>query len=184
MIRRLSSEERALWETLRRSVRPLRAEPAARKPDAPALQGPEERSQAKENPGTAAAPSSRARSEPPLVALEQRALRRLSRGLTDVEARIDLHGMRQERAFNALVAFLRRSQAKNLKLVLVITGKGREGEEGRGVLRQSVPAWLARPEFRDLVGGFEEAGRRHGGAGALYVRVRRRDQSRHATLAR
>ncbi len=108
------------------------------------------------------------------MGLEERARRRLGRGLTDVDARLDLHGMRQERAFVALIAFLRRSQARHQKLVLVITGKGREGEDGRGILRHSVPAWLARPEFRDLIIGFEEAGRRHGGPGALYVRLRRR----------
>jgi DNA-nicking Smr family endonuclease len=41
------------------------------------------------------------------------------------------------------------------------------------VLRRMVPEWLARPDLRDLVVGFEEAGRRHGAAGALYVRLRR-----------
>ena len=82
--------------------------------------------------------------------------------------------MRQERAFAVLVSFLRHAQARGARIVLVITGKGREGEEGRGVLRQAVPGWLARPDLRDLVVGFEEAGRRHGGAGALYVRLRRR----------
>jgi DNA-nicking Smr family endonuclease len=82
--------------------------------------------------------------------------------------------MRQERAFAALFSFLRHAQQRGQKIVLVITGRGREGDEGRGVLRATVPAWLARPDFRDLVAGVEEAGRRHGGAGALYVRLRRR----------
>jgi DNA-nicking Smr family endonuclease len=96
-----------------------------------------------------------------------------------VDGRIDLHGMRQDRAFSALLGFLRQSQARGFRTVLVITGKGKESLDfpagkGRGVLRQSVPAWLARPDLRDLVLGFEEAGRRHGGAGALYVRLRRR----------
>jgi DNA-nicking Smr family endonuclease len=42
------------------------------------------------------------------------------------------------------------------------------------VLKRQVPLWLSLPEFRLLVIGFEEAGIRHGGAGALYIRVRRR----------
>jgi DNA-nicking Smr family endonuclease len=172
MIRRLTEEERELWDRLRRSVRPLRPAPAD-----PAPQNAEPLE--KEPAQTAAAPSLPKRlppvqSEPPLIGLEGRARRRLARGLADVDARIDLHGMRQERAFSALFAFLRRSQVRHFRLVLVITGKGHEGEDGRGVLRQSVPAWLARPEFRHLVAGFEEAERRHGGAGALYVRIRRR----------
>jgi DNA-nicking Smr family endonuclease len=60
--------------------------------------------------------------------------------------------------------------------VLVITGKGKRGEgdeRERGVLRRQVPHWLAQPEFRDLVIGFEDAHVAHGGEGALYVRVRR-----------
>jgi DNA-nicking Smr family endonuclease len=112
-----------------------------------------------------------------LARLEERTRRRLARGLAEVDARIDLHGMRQERAFTALMSFLKHAQLRGHRLVLVITGRGRASEDGRGVLRHAVPAWLARPEFRDLVMGFEEAGRRHGGSGALYVRVRRRRHS-------
>jgi DNA-nicking Smr family endonuclease len=63
--------------------------------------------------------------------------------------------------------------------VLVVTGKGGPGDDGRrGVLRQSVPHWLATEELRQFVVGFGEAERRHGGAGALYVRIRRRADGR------
>jgi len=56
----------------------------------------------------------------------------------------------------------------------VITGKGARAAEGeRGVLKRQVPHWLGLPEFRALVIGFEDAHSAHGGAGALYVRVRR-----------
>jgi DNA-nicking Smr family endonuclease len=55
----------------------------------------------------------------------------------------------------------------------VITGKGGIVGSGRGALRREVPQWLALPEFRPLVIGFEEAAATHGGAGALYVRIRR-----------
>ena len=188
MTRALTRDERSLWEKLRRSVRPLRAAPA--EPDvappeppgaASAAEQPAERARKSE---AAKAPKLAARAPPPLVPLEERARRRLARGLAEVDARIDLHGMRQERAFAALLGFLHRSQARNVKLVLVITGKGRDGQDGRGVLRHAVPAWLARPEFRDLIVGFEEAGRRHGGAGALYVRLRRRRDAHRADAGR
>jgi DNA-nicking Smr family endonuclease len=61
-------------------------------------------------------------------------------------------------------------------LVLVITGKGTVAPRGmeRGVLKREVPLWLGSAEFRPLVIGFEEAASRHGGSGALYVRVRRK----------
>jgi DNA-nicking Smr family endonuclease len=61
--------------------------------------------------------------------------------------------------------------------VLVITGKGMRADGERGVLKRQVPQWLALPEFRSLVIGFEDAHIAHGGEGALYVRVRRNQRS-------
>lgn len=174
MIRRLSPEEREIWGRLRRSVRPLRPEPPSVEPLAGrADEEAPEPDQAAPFAPRPAAPQAR-QAPPPLTPLPDRDRRRVLRGLTDIDARIDLHGMGQERAFSALLNFLRRSQARGARLVLVITGKGKVGEDGRGVLRQVVPLWLARPDFRDLVLGFEPAGRHHGGEGALYVRVRRK----------
>ena len=104
----------------------------------------------------------------------------VQRGAIEIDARIDLHGMTQEAAHGRLLSFLRRAQADGARLVLVITGKGKQdGEsdagrrEERGVLRRAVPIWLSSAELRPLVIGFDEAGRGHGGTGALYVRVRR-----------
>jgi DNA-nicking Smr family endonuclease len=101
----------------------------------------------------------------------------LRRGKQGVEAVIDLHGMRQAEAHAALRGFLHRSQAAGLKVVLVVTGKGAAGIdsafEERGVLRRVVPHWLRLPDLRPLVVGFDEAAPHHGGAGALYVRLRR-----------
>ena len=44
---------------------------------------------------------------------------------------------------------------------------------GEGVLRRAVPAWLSTAPFRPLVSSHDHAARSHGGAGALYVRLRR-----------
>jgi DNA-nicking Smr family endonuclease len=70
---------------------------------------------------------------------------------------------------------LQRSQATGAKFVLVITGKGLASASlsGRGVLRRQVPLWLALPEFRRYVAGFDVANPDHGGEGALYVRLRK-----------
>lgn len=178
MSRDLTDEERRLWERLSESVRPLAKRPAKRGDSVPkktAGGGTEPQRVATQKAAAATAP---AKPGPALAPLEARSRRRLARGLTEVDARIDLHGMRQERAFIQLRAFLRQAQARGHRVVLVVTGKGRASEEGRGVLYRSVPAWLASPDLRHLVVGFEEAGRRHGGAGALYVRVRRRREAR------
>ena len=112
---------------------------------------------------------------PPLSPIDRRERSRLSRGKQDIEARIDLHGMTQARAHRALHHFLLRASDGGLKFVLVITGKGRTTslDSGRGILRQQVPEWLALPEFRALVVGFEQAHIGHGGEGALYVRIRK-----------
>jgi hypothetical protein len=96
---------------------------------------------------------------------------------------IDLHGLRQEQAHAALRSFLARAQSDGCQVVLVVTGKGGGGAqdgglfEERGVLRRVVPHWLRLPDIRPLVVGFEEAAGHQGGAGALYVRIRRRRSS-------
>jgi DNA-nicking Smr family endonuclease len=110
--------------------------------------------------------------------MDRRTRARIARGTIDIDARIDLHGISQEAAHRRLVRFLNDAQVEGARLVLVITGKGRPAasnwrSDERGVLRRSVPIWLSSPELRPLVVGFEEAGLGHGGAGALYVRIRR-----------
>lgn len=114
-------------------------------------------------------------------------MRRLRRGAHDVEAVLDLHGMRQAEAHAALRGFLRSMQARGTTLVVVVTGKGGalgpapyDGGDERGVLRRVVPHWLSGPELRSLVVGFEAAGPRHGGGGALYVRLRRAGAQPHS----
>ena len=115
----------------------------------------------------------------PAVGIDRRTRTRLARGTRQIDARIDLHGLTQSLAHQRLLRFLEEAQSGGAKLVLVITGKGKPldvvtiGEE-RGVLRRAVPGWLSGTEFRHLVAGFDEAGRRHGGGGALYVRIKRR----------
>jgi DNA-nicking Smr family endonuclease len=100
---------------------------------------------------------------------------RVARGREAIDARMDLHGLTQAEAHAALARFLHSASGRGARLVLIITGKGgRSGGSERGVLRRQVPHWLALPEFRDLVIGFEDAHLAHGGEGALYVRLRRR----------
>ena len=97
---------------------------------------------------------------------------RVARGREAIDARFDLHGLTQSEAHAALLHFLRSASARGHRLALVITGKGRRNGEG-GVLRRQVPQWLALPEFRSFVIGFEDAHIAHGGEGALYVRLRK-----------
>jgi DNA-nicking Smr family endonuclease len=171
--RRLSDEEVELWLTVTRGMarRPGSVLPESRRagPERPAESRPP-------SPIPPAPLESRRPALPGLAPLDRRARQKLARGHMPIEAAIDLHGMRQHEAHLALHGFLSRSQRDGAKIVLVVTGKGEshpaEGLE-IGVLRRSVPLWLRAPEWRSLVVGFEEASRPHGGAGALYVRLRR-----------
>ena len=175
--RHLSEEERALWESVARQVKPLRKRPRLAKP---AVLSPTETHAAKlaTSPRpivSAPAPKPSKPAMPPLAPLGRRERSRLSRGKDDIDARLDLHGMTQTRAHRVLHGFLQRAHHEGHTFVLVITGKGKVGgsEAERGVLRRQVPQWLSLPEFRTLVVGFEEAHIGHGGEGALYVRIRR-----------
>lgn len=173
--RSLSEEERKLWESVARQVKPLRASPRL------ARSHPVEAETAAAAPAVAPRPASPVKispppkpQAPPLAPIGRRERAKLSRGKQEIDARIDLHGMTQTRAHRALLGFLQRAHHEGFTFVLVITGKGKIGAESeRGVLRRQVPQWLALPEFRALVVGFEEAHIGHGGEGALYVRVRR-----------
>lgn len=172
--RPLNDEERVLWKGVTRSIAPLRkrtvAEPAETVSDVAA---PAPKLRAKFLPVPAPLPP-KAVAPPPLATLTRRARQRIARGSDSIDGRLDLHGMTQGEAHGALLSFLRSRQARGAKLVLVITGKGAlGGGEGRGVLKRMVPLWLAMPELRELVVGFEEAGAAHGRDGALYVRLRR-----------
>jgi DNA-nicking Smr family endonuclease len=110
---------------------------------------------------------------PPLdrfAGLDRASAERLKRGRTPVEARLDLHGMTQDEAHRALSGFVAMSRAAGRRCVLVITGHGRMGG---GILKAAVPRWLGEPGERRHVLAITPAQPRDGGAGALYVLLRR-----------
>jgi DNA-nicking Smr family endonuclease len=175
--RSLSEEERALWESVAKQIKPLRKKPrAAKMEDAEPAAPPKPAASLRPHPPAKIPrlPKPEPPAAPPLAPLGRRERSQLSRGKKQIDARLDLHGMTQTRAHHALSGFLQRAHHDGLTFVLVITGKGKMGAESeRGVLRRQVPHWLSLPEFRALVVGFEEAHIGHGGEGALYVRIRR-----------
>jgi DNA-nicking Smr family endonuclease len=104
---------------------------------------------------------------------------KMTRGKLQPEARIDLHGMTLSEAHPELIRFILGAQAAGLRLVLVITGKGkRRDDDGpipqrTGALRHQVPGWLRLPPLGAAVLQVTEAHQRHGGSGAYYVYLRR-----------
>jgi len=162
--RGLSDEDRTVWETVTGKIKPLHG---ARKVAAATAAPAPARKTAVGRPVAASSTKSEiATPAPALAPLSRKEKQRVARGHVSIDARLDLHGHTQDEAHGALLRFLRRASADERRLVLVITGKS-------GVLRREVPRWLALPEFRGMVIAVEPAAIRHGGEGALYVRVRR-----------
>lgn len=116
-----------------------------------------------------------------LPGLDRRSALKLQRGQLQIESRLDLHGMTQNEARRALDIFLAKSSKSGKRCVLVITGKGTlrhnetPGEEPKsGILRTLVPNWLGTLTSRTYVLAYHPAQPKDGGAGALYVMLRRR----------
>lgn len=104
--------------------------------------------------------------------VDARTMDRLRRGRLRPEARLDLHGLTQDKAHRALNRFIDRAQSSGVRSLIIITGKGRVSEGG-GILRNQVPRWLNAPEIRPRILAFSPAQPRDGGDGALYVLLRR-----------
>jgi DNA-nicking Smr family endonuclease len=173
--RSLSDDERTLWDTVTRAVAPLRKR-KAKKREEPAAAATAPLPAKPARAARAMPPVAPKTQPPPLAPLGRRMRSKLARGSEPIDDRIDLHGMTQADAHAALAHFLRRAQARGARMVLVITGKGARAGDAfseRGVLKRQVPHWLESAALRPLVVGFEGAGVGHGGAGALYVRLRR-----------
>lgn len=113
------------------------------------------------------------------VQMDQKSFGKLKRGKLRPEGRIDLHGMTLERAHPALSRFILSSHRSGKRLVLVITGKGKQRDNGGpipvryGVLRHQVPQWLTMAPLSSVVLQVVQSHLSHGGEGAYYVYLRR-----------
>jgi DNA-nicking Smr family endonuclease len=179
-----------LWAEVKRTVDPLRPERLIEPEPVPVADAPLPLPPAKAPPvfdrqqkwtGPALPayhpPVSRKKTEPGRV-IEPRMKRRLMRGQLEIEGTIDLHGMRQDEAREALQRFVTARVGRGDRTILVITGKGLKKTDDmfildRGVLRAMLPVWLAEPDLAPLIAGWSVAAQGHGGEGAFYVRLRR-----------
>lgn len=113
------------------------------------------------------------------IQMDRKAYGRMKRGKLRPEGRIDLHGMTLDHAHPVLVRFILSAQASGKRLVLVITGKGRQGTDDgpipapRGILRNQLPHWLSSPPLAQAVMQLSGAHISHGGGGAFYVYLRK-----------
>ncbi len=114
------------------------------------------------------------------VKMDHNTHKRMTRGKLKPEGRLDLHGMTLSEAHPALISFIFHSHEQEKRLVLIITGKGKDRDSGgpipirRGILRHQIPSWLTSPPLGAMVLDIREAHQRHGGGGAYYVYLKRR----------
>lgn len=106
-----------------------------------------------------------------LEALDGANAGRLRRGEIPIEATLDLHGMTYANAEAALRRFLSSHYVRGSRCLLIITGKGTKGE---GILKQSLPGWLASDDLRPMLLAVTPARPKHGGSGAFYILLKRK----------
>lgn len=159
--RTVTDEERALFEQGFKEARPLA------------------------DPTSTSKPAKTAKLHETHTGVDGRMAERLRRGTVEPDARLDLHGFTEAAAHGALITFLRSAQMRGHRLALVVTGKGTRKPDpyvpfdleldarSRGVLKTAVPRWLKEPALAGIVADMREAHRKHGGAGALYVYLRK-----------
>lgn len=157
--RELTGEEKRLWRQVAKGLKLRRAPPAGDEEEAPA---PAPAPKTRPEPPKTPAP----RREPKRGIAERSGERKVRRGQVEIGAALDLHGHTYASARAALARFLIAAQARGERVVIVVTGVGRGGA---GVLKQALPEWLAQPDLRPLTSGYAQAHRKHGGAGAYYV---------------
>lgn len=186
--RRLDAEEQALWRRVTRDVRPLDRVPEAARPEAEPVEvfplpEPVKKVRARAFQPSAPAPASRPASKPVVPAsdtLDGGWDRRLRQGTVAPDITIDLHGYTLLQAHAVLEAGLHRAAAEGARVMLLVTGKPPKvrtsalDRPARGAIRAAVDDWLAGSRHAARIAAVRNAHPRHGGAGALYVILRRR----------
>ena len=182
----LSKDDLELWKHATRATKPLKPKHfvITNAPSAPAMHDKQDNNTAKPNhvPQVQPRPSTTPQIQiQPLASASPRmdhaTHRRMMRGKLSPQTKIDLHEKTMAKAQPALIAFILKAYKNGQRLVLVITGKGKNTDESAfiagGVLRRAVPHWLRMPPLAPLILDVAQAHPRHGGAGAYYVYLKR-----------
>ncbi len=181
----LSDDDRRLWWRVARTIAPLpgrkapkpatTTDPATLDEDDDPVLKPPKRSTAPAGSPSSIAPKLKTVTPGSSADMDRRLAQRFRRGQLSIDARYDLHGMRQREAHVALNAFLAQAQARGCRCVLVITGKGQRAPlaERTGVLKAQLPRWLNEAPNRGRILALTTARPRHGGEGAFYVLLKK-----------
>jgi len=102
--------------------------------------------------------------------LSKKNIRDFNKGNVFIENKLDLHGFNQVDAKNLLEDFINQSIENGKRLILIITGKGKEGE---GVIKNNIISWLNNKSLRNKILAVNHASKKHGGSGAIYILLRK-----------
>lgn len=187
MPRRLGPDETALWKKVAATVKPLAKAKAPLAPVAPPTVKPPKLTQ-RSIAAPAVAPRVPAKLPPPRRTHSHATLdghwdRRLRKGLVRPDMSIDLHGHTLASAQALLDEAIGRALLRGARVLLVVAGRLRPGADRlpqmhgdprpRGAIRASLPDWLAFSPYADQIVALRPAHISHGGAGAVYVILRR-----------
>lgn len=199
--RTLRPEEEEIWQAVARTAKPMHpanhvflkpvetpAHPVAFNPDQPVIHSPAHSrlpafrlgEKARVWPAHDLVPTLAESLAAAPLQMDAKTHGKMTKGKLTPEARIDLHGLTLSEAHPELIGFILNAQSAGMRLVLVITGKGKRGQDigpipqRMGVLRHQVPQWLRLPPLGAAVLQVSEAHLKHGGTGAYYVYLRRR----------
>lgn len=175
-VRRLGAEERALWAKVIATVRPIAPRAKSEAPEAPISEdlpkAPKPAAKRKP-PAPVAAPRPRA---VPGTTLDGTWDRKLGKGAVAPDIIVDLHGHNLATAYDLLDRRLEEAVTDGARVILLVTGRAPQGDRhpvARGAIRAAVGDWLAASRHARHIAAIRGAHPRHGGAGALYIILRR-----------
>ena len=176
----MDDDDAVVWERLTQGVKAYEPELQPTRPAKSPKAKPKQARRATATPSARSLSASKQASQPidlrndERAGIDGRTRRRLAQGKIPIEACLDLHGLTAAQAERRLARFVDQAARTEVRCVLVITGKGGEGE---GVLRRLVPLWLKTPPLSGQILAISQARQADGGGGALYVMLRRKRQA-------
>jgi len=180
-----SAEDKKLWDYVSKTITPLYSDrvlnmsfddvkPLKSNNQVRTVPTPDFDSIGLDTPEHSISPRSQKSDAPQSHSIDKRTLDRLKKGKMQIDRTLDMHGMTQETAHNALRRALMAAHKDGLRLVLVVTGKGQRSSGEGGILRRRLKEWCELSPLSDIVLQIHNARPKHGGGGAFYVYLRRK----------
>jgi DNA-nicking Smr family endonuclease len=190
MARRLDGDEKALWGRVIATVQPLHR--MKRATVAPTILAPQAAPKPTPKPAVKLVSKPRVIQEKRPSPLKPAGVsppnnlannldgqwdRKIGKGAVIPDVTVDLHGTGLSGAYARLDGSLEQAIAQNLRVILLVTGKARghdrQSGDGRGAIASVVRDWLAASRHASSISAVRNAHPRHGGAGALYIVLKR-----------